>query len=67
MTVDELLRFTRYNKLRDRAAPPLWPDDVVVVYLNEAQQRLATMTDSFVEENRELEIAAGASATDFRG
>lgn len=59
MTTDELISFTRYNKLRDRAVPPLWPDDVVVVYLNEAQQRLATMTDSFVEENRELEITAG--------
>ena len=34
MKADELLSFTRYNKLRDKAIPPLWKDDTLLLYLN---------------------------------
>lgn len=57
MTLDDLLAVTR-SLLRDHASPPLWSDEIIVMYLNEAQERVARLTHSFVIVNRELEIDA---------
>ena len=59
MTADEILRFTRYNKLRDRAAPSLWSDETLLRYLNEGQNRFCAQTDYFIEADREATISSG--------
>lgn len=65
MTLSELLRFTRYNKLRDRATPPLWSDETIVTYLDEAQDRFARATDSLVDDDIEIDLSSGESVYDL--
>ena len=59
MTADDMVRFTRYNLLRDRSVPPLWPDDVVVRYLSEGQDRFARLTDSLIADDTEIDVVSG--------
>ena len=60
MTLDELLVHTR-DLLRDREKPYLWNDEVVVGYLNEAQELVARRTHSFIPSRREVSLSAGES------
>jgi hypothetical protein len=59
MTGQELLDYTRKHVLRDTKTPPLFPDDLVVGYLDEAQQRMVQRTHAFVEATREFSLSAG--------
>ena len=65
MKADELLSFTRYNKLRDKAIPPLWKDDTLLLYLNEGQDRLAAQTDYFVDDEVEIALSSGTDVYDL--
>lgn len=58
MTLSELLNYTRRYVLRDRAIPPIWPDELIVSYLNEGQQRAAARTHAFVVSEREVPLSA---------
>ena len=57
MTGNELLDYTRKYVLRDTRTPPLFPDELVVAYLDEAQQRIVQRTHAFVESLRELSLS----------
>ncbi len=59
MKLEELLDYTVKDVLRDTRTPRLFPDRLVVNYLDEAQQRVAQKTHSFVEAYRELSLTAG--------
>lgn len=44
MTLGELMDYTRQHVLRDNANPKLWPDDLLILYFNEAQDQFARRT-----------------------
>lgn len=58
MTGQELLDYTRKHLLRDFNTPPLFPNDLLVRYLDEGQQRLVERTHAYIESDRTLEISA---------
>lgn len=58
MTLDELISTTRAI-LRDTALPYLWSDELVTMYLNEGQERVARLTHAFIPDRRELGLSAG--------
>lgn len=58
MTLSDLIDYTRKHVLRDNAVPPLWPDDLIVAYLNEAQQKVASRTHELVLADREVSLSA---------
>ena len=59
MTLADLLEYTRKHVLRDMAKPPMWPDDLVVRYLNEALRRIAAKTHMLVSATEELALTTG--------
>jgi hypothetical protein len=59
MTGQDLLDYTRKYLLRDKNTPPLFPDELLVRYLDEGQQRLVERTHSYVEADRTVEITTG--------
>jgi hypothetical protein len=59
MTGNDILDHTRKYVLRDFSVPPLFPDSLVLSYLDEAQQRVATRVHTFVTSTREVSISAG--------
>ena len=59
MTLADLLEYTRKHVLRDLAKPPMWPDDLVVRYLNEALRRIAAKTHMLVSATEELALTTG--------
>ena len=59
MTGQDLLDYTRKHLLRDKNTPPLFPNDLLVRYLDEGQQRLVERTHSYVEADREVELSTG--------
>lgn len=65
MLVKELLKFTRYNKLLDKASPPLWSDAVIVTYLDEGQTLFSRKTDYFIEDDIEISLSEGESVYDL--
>lgn len=44
MTGDELIAYTREDLLHDTASPRLWSDDLILRYLNEAQNMFCRLT-----------------------
>lgn len=58
MTSEELMAATR-DVLRDNKKPPLYSDSTILRALNEAQDRFARLTHSFVESTRTLGLTAG--------
>ena len=58
MTLDDLLRVTR-NLLRDGVQGRIHEDEDIVLYLNDAQNKLAIRTHSFVSAGKPLELTDG--------
>ena len=44
MTLSELIEHVRTHVLRDQARPPLWPDELLTLYFNEAEDQFARRT-----------------------
>lgn len=44
MNLGELIQYTRDHVLRDAAIPPLWPDDLLTRYFNDAEDQFARRT-----------------------
>ena len=59
MTLQELLDYTRKHVLRDVQQPYLFPDELVIAYLDEGNKKVATRTHHFVTATRELSLDAG--------
>lgn len=58
MTLDDLLRVTR-NLLRDGVQGRIHEDEDIVLYLNDAQSKLASRTHSFVSADKPLGLTDG--------
>ncbi len=58
MTLDDLLRATR-NLLRDGVQGRIHEDEDIVLYLNDAQSKLASRTHSFVSADKPLGLTDG--------
>jgi len=58
MTLDDLLRVTR-NLLRDGVQGRIHEDEDIVLYLNDAQNKLASRTHSFVSADNPLGLTDG--------
>jgi hypothetical protein len=61
MTGDELLTFARRDWLRDLATPQLWSDDLIYLYLNEAQQKFCRKTFALYRDDLTVDIIAGTT------
>ncbi len=59
MVVSDLLDHTRNNVLRDFRKPNLFPDPLVLGFLTEAQNIVATRTHTFLSAYREISLTAG--------
>lgn len=65
MTTQELLEHLRVNILRDEAVPPLWSDEELLAYLDDAQRIMARFTHCLVSTTgsvSQITTAAGVSA-----
>jgi len=65
MTTEELLEHLRVNILRDEAVPPLWSDEELLAYLDDAQRIMARFTHCLVSTTggaSQITTAAGVSA-----
>jgi len=58
MTLDDLLSTTR-KLLRDVSQGKLYDNDEIVLYLNDAQHKLAVRTHSFVSADRPMNLVVG--------
>lgn len=65
MTLEDLLDYTVKHVLRDTGTPRLWPDDLITMYLDEGNKKVATRTHAFVNSTRTVEIAAGEDVYDL--
>lgn len=54
MTLGELIEYVRDHVLRDEAVPPLWPDDLLTRYFNEAVDQFAQRTHCLQDEESEF-------------
>lgn len=61
MTGDELLTFARRDWLRDVAAPQLWSDELIYLYLNEAQTTFCRKTFALYRDDIVVSLDAGVS------
>lgn len=61
MTGDELLTFARRDWLRDLATPQLWSDDLIYLYLNEAQNTFCRKTFCLFRDDIIIDIEAGVT------
>lgn len=64
MTTDELLQLVR-SQLRDHNVPYKWDDQTIVLYLNEAQEKVCRATLAFIQSNESLPLTAGVSTYDL--
>lgn len=64
MTTFELLTLTR-TLLRDTALPPKWTDEDIVMYLNEAQEKVCRTVMEFVVADYALPVYEGIDAYDI--
>jgi hypothetical protein len=58
MTLRELLQHLRFL-LDDAASPPQWPDEALIVYLNEAEREAARRSLLLVDLDRRLPLSPG--------
>lgn len=65
MTLSDYLKYTRTYILKDAVKPYFWSDEVVVARLNEALNRVATRTHSFVVDDREISMEVGEDTYDL--
>jgi hypothetical protein len=56
MTGAELLEYVRRDLLRDSALPYLWGDDLILMYLNEAEQTMAEETYCLSDNTSEVTV-----------
>lgn len=61
MTGDELLTFARRDWLRDLSLPQLWSDDLIYLYLNEAQDKFCRQTYSLYSDAYTVDLVAGTA------
>ena len=65
MTLADLLDYTRKHVLRDTGKPPLFPDDLVIKFLNEGLRKIATRTHMLVTATEELDLSANEAFYDL--
>lgn len=66
MTAQELIDYIRRDLLRDNAAPYLWSDELLLLYLNEAITIFAKETfSSTVNQNYDIDLAADTPEYDL--
>lgn len=51
MNGQELIDYTRNSVLKDTALPPLWSDDLLLLYLNEAERLFARRTHALLDDS----------------
>jgi hypothetical protein len=56
MTGDELIAYTREDLLHDTATPRLWSDDLILRYLNEAQNLFCRLTHCLTPSDGAIDI-----------
>jgi hypothetical protein len=60
MTGAELIDYTRFL-VNDKAEPQLWPDDLIVRYLQEAEALFCRMTHAYVVSDATIKTQAGVN------
>lgn len=56
MNLGELIEHTRKRILRDAAKPPLWSDEELTLYFNEAQDQFARRTHCLLDEESDFTV-----------
>lgn len=65
MNLGELLEHTRKHVLRDTAQPYLWPDELLILYFNDAQDQFARRTHCLSDSESDftfIETEAGVAS-----